>query len=182
MERRQSASATRVAGVAELSRQQGGVASRKAGPEATRARARRGAPASSTSTCRQSRHHLLGQAPAISPARSSARTSGRYGLRPGGYAGHLPKCWPDRLHPEDGREELPPLIRTRRRYARLSLPPRRRQLLMDLRHVRRSSTTNTDSRWSWSAPGRTFPSAGAWSSRRSRPTPNCRKPNARSAA
>ncbi len=36
--------------------------------------------------------------------------------------------------------------------------------------------TNTDSRWSWSVPGRTFPSAGAWSSRRSRPTPNCRKP------
>jgi hypothetical protein len=56
VERRQSASATRVAGVAELSRQQGGVASRKARPEA--AQAVLGAE-------RQRLQHLLAVSPAI---------------------------------------------------------------------------------------------------------------------
>jgi PAS domain S-box-containing protein len=113
VERRQSASATRVAGVAELSRQRGGVASRKAGPEA--AQAVLGAE-------RQRLQHLLAVSPAII---YSTKASGDFactfvsenirtimGFAPEDMLAD-PKCWPDRLHPEDGPrvfEELPPLI------------------------------------------------------------------------
>ena len=113
MERRQSASAARVAGVAELSRQQGVVASRKAGPEATQA---------VLSTERQRLQHLLAVSPAII---YSTKASGDFactfvsenirtimGFAPEDMLTD-PKCWPDRLHPEDGPrvfKELPPLI------------------------------------------------------------------------
>ena len=113
VERHQSASATRVAGVAELSRQQGGLASRKAGPEA--AQAVLGAE-------RQRLQHLLAVSPAII---YSTKASGDFactfvsenirtimGFAPEDMLAD-PKCWPDRLHPEDGLrvfEELPPLI------------------------------------------------------------------------
>ena len=114
VERRQSASPTRVAGVAELSRQQGGAASRKAGPEAAQA---------VLGTERQRLQHLLAVSPAII---YSTKASGDFactfvsenirtimGFAPEDMLAD-PKCWPDRLHPEDGPrvfEELPPLIK-----------------------------------------------------------------------
>jgi len=113
VERRQSASVTRVAGVAELSRQQGSVASRKAGPETSQA---------VLSTERQRLQHLLAVSPAII---YSTKASGDFactfvseniraimGFAPEDMLTD-PKCWPDRLHPEDGPrvfEEMPPLI------------------------------------------------------------------------
>ena len=106
VERRQSASATRVAGVTELSRPPGSIASREAGPEA--AQALLGAD-------RQRLQHLLAVSPAII---YSTKASGDFactfvsenirtimGFAPGDMLAD-PKCWPDRLHPEDAPRDL----------------------------------------------------------------------------
>ena len=113
VERHQSASATRVAGVAELSRQPGGLASRKAGPEA--AQAVLGAE-------RQRLQHLLAVSPAII---YSTKASGDFActfvsenIRTiMGFSGSEmiedPEFWLKRLHPNDVKtlfDRMAPLI------------------------------------------------------------------------
>ena len=106
-------SATRVADVVELRRQQGSVAARSAGPDATK---------TALSAERQRLQHLLAVSPAII---YSTHASGDFactfvsenirtimGFAPEEMIAD-PKYWPDRLHPEDGPRvfaELPPLI------------------------------------------------------------------------
>ena len=106
-------SATRVADVVELRPQQGSVAARSVGPDATK---------TALSADRQRLQHLLAVSPAII---YSTKASGDFactfvsenirtimGFAPEDMLAD-PKCWPDRLHPEDGPrvfEELPPLI------------------------------------------------------------------------
>ena len=113
VERGQSASATGVGGAAERRRQQGGVATHKGRPEGTQA---------GLSTDRQRLQHLLAVSPAII---YSTKASGDFactfvseniraimGFAPEDMLAD-PKCWPDRLHPEDGPrvfEEMSPLI------------------------------------------------------------------------
>jgi PAS domain S-box-containing protein len=110
VERRQAASATHGA---ELRRQQGAAGSRRVGPEEAQA---------GLSTDRQRLQHLLAVSPAII---YSTKASGDFactfvsenirtimGFAPEDMLAD-PKCWPDRLHPEDGPrvfEEMPPLI------------------------------------------------------------------------
>ena len=172
-----------VAGVAELSRQHGGVASRKAGPEA--AQAVLGAE-------RQRLQHLLAVSPAII---YSTKASGDFactfvsetirtimGFAPEDMLTD-PKCWPDRLHPEDGPrvfEELPPLIERGGGT-----------LVYRFRHADGSyiwiqdtfKVVNDEQGQPMELVGAwpTFPNAGAPSSRCLRPTPNCTRPSARSA-
>jgi len=102
-----------VAGFAELSRRQDGVASRKTGPEATQ---------TGPGAERQRLQHLLAASPAII---YSTKASGDFactfvsenirtimGFAPEEMITDL-KCWPARLHPEDAPRvfaELPPLI------------------------------------------------------------------------
>src|SRR6516162_3369721 len=101
-----------VAGFAQPGRQDG-VASRKTGPEATQ---------TGPGAERQRLQHLLAASPAII---YSTKASGDFactfvsenirtimGFAPEDMLTD-PKCWPDRLHPEDGPrvfEEMPPLI------------------------------------------------------------------------
>jgi PAS domain-containing protein len=104
-------SPTRVADVVELRRQQGSVAARSAGPDATK---------TALSAERQRLQHLLAVSPAII---YSTQASGDFactfvsenirtimGFSPEEMIAD-PKYWPDRLHPEDGPRvfaELPP--------------------------------------------------------------------------
>jgi PAS domain S-box-containing protein len=113
MGRRQSASATSIVGIAELTRLEGGIASRESEPNTTQA---------ALSAERQRLQHLLAVSPAII---YSTHASGDFactfvsenirtimGFAPEDMITD-PKCWPARLHPEDGPrvfEELPPLI------------------------------------------------------------------------
>jgi PAS domain S-box-containing protein len=113
VERPQSTSVTRVAGAAGPSRQQGGVASGKTEADAPRA---------VLSAERHRLQHLLAVSPAII---YSTKASGDFactfvsenirtimGFAPEDMLTDA-KCWPDRLHPEDGPrvfEELPALI------------------------------------------------------------------------
>ena len=138
MERHQSASATRVAGVAELSRQPGGLASRKAGPEA--AQAVLGAE-------RQRLQHLLAVSPAII---YSTKASGDFActfvsenIRTiMGFSGSEmiedPEFWLKRLHPNDVKtlfDRMAPLIEAGSGAIEYPLPASRRPLRMDSGHV-----------------------------------------------
>ncbi len=88
-----------------------------------------------------------------------------------------PKCWPERLHPEDAPrvfDELPPLIEQGGGTVAYRFRHRDGHYIW-IQDTFKVVYDEAGQPWSWSAPGPTSPSASKPSRTRSRPTSSCRR-------